>query len=169
MVYPKSLVYFVSLLTFILIGAGCKNNIPPEVATTTPKEPVSTSTVQLSPNEVKVSSVEIMELESFPVQVVASVQGYVAKCVKLGEPKVNLKGNRFLVDLNVAVLGTVCKEKNASVSFQNSVKLDVYGLKKGTYTVEVGDVKKEFVLTQDNILETLPPTSTDSASKQKIK
>ncbi len=163
MSYQKSGAYLAGLLSVLFMGVGCVNfNVSVDTTTTTPdlaKPIISTTTppapnqdtIDLSPTDVKVVSLGILQLESFPVQVTAYIKGYVAKCVKLGEPKVSKQGNRFLISLDYAVLGTVCKAKNASVSFEKSVKLDAYGLKKGTYSVEVGDMKKEFTLNQDNI------------------
>jgi hypothetical protein len=145
------------------MGVGCVNfDVSVNTTTTTPDviQPIITSTIPVettttpvvSPTDVKIVSIGILQLESFPVQIKTYIKGYVARCAKIGEPKVVRQGNKFLIDLDVAVLGTVCKEKNASISFNKSVSLDVYGLKRGTYIVEVGDMKKEFTLMADNIL-----------------
>jgi inhibitor of cysteine peptidase len=140
----KGSIYLNLLLTFILMGAGCNTNVSNVTITSTPPE--------LGPTEVMIDSVEIRELESFPVQIVADVKGYVAKCAKIGEPMVKKDGNTFKINFDV-VLGTVCAQKNASISFDKSVNLEVYGLKKGTYIVDVQGNKKEFTLSMDNILE----------------
>jgi len=44
----------------------------------------------------------------------------------------------------------VCTE--ALVPFEQNIPLDVYGLERGTYTVNVNGIEESFELTTDNVL-----------------
>jgi hypothetical protein len=105
------------------------------------------------PGEAVVESVDILTLESFPVQIRAEVEGYLPDgCSTLGDPVVRREGDVFIVTLPAtrpadALCTTVIQP------FAESVALDVYGLAAGTYGVIVNDVETSFTLATDNVLE----------------
>jgi hypothetical protein len=107
-----------------------------------------------------VDAVDILVLESFPVQVRVQVRGNLPdRCTLLAEPEIGREGNAFIVTL--AMLRderTPCEQ--APVPYERSIPLDVVGLPAGVYTVLVNGIGKRFELTVDNVLLTPAPTST---------
>lgn len=99
-----------------------------------------------------VESIEIMALETFPVQIKVNARGYLPDgCTKIGEITNEKKENTFLVSIRtVRPAEAFCTA--AIVPFQEVIPLDVYGLKAGTYTVDVNGVNGTFRLEADNIL-----------------
>jgi inhibitor of cysteine peptidase len=97
-----------------------------------------------------VDSVDVLTLESFPVQINVQVQGNLPDgCTELQEPLVTQTDNTFTV-----VLGTVRPAEamctQALVPYETSVPLDVEGLPAGEYTVIVNGVTGSFTLDVDN-------------------
>jgi hypothetical protein len=140
MSFSKGGMYLATFVSLLILGAGCAQQSKPMD---------NTSTHIGDPAEAYIDSVELKVLEPFPVQVRAQVKGYISKCVKLNDPAVERSGNVIKVTYKPVFL-TVCKEPNASVSFDQTVDLPVQGLPKGTYAVDVNGVKKEFTLDVDN-------------------
>lgn len=99
-----------------------------------------------------VESIEIMVLESFPVQIKVNARGYLPDgCTKIDEITKEKKDNTFLVSIKtVRPADTFCTE--VIVPFQEVISLDVYGLKAGIYTVDVNGVNGTFELVTDNII-----------------
>ena len=97
--------------------------------------------------------IEIMTLESFPVQIKVSVRGYLPDgCTSIGEILKEKKENTFFVQIKtVRPSDTFCTE--VIVPFQEVITLDVYGLKAGAYTVDVNGVNGTFKLEIDNIIK----------------
>jgi hypothetical protein len=96
-----------------------------------------------------VESLDVVMLESFPVQVRANVAGNLSDgCTRLGEPQVARDGNTFRVALPTTRGDGMCTE--ALVPFTTRVSLPVRGLAKGTYTVEAGGKTASFTLSSDN-------------------
>ncbi len=100
-----------------------------------------------------VESIEIMVLESFPVQIKVNASGYLSDgCTKIDEITEEKKDNTFLVSIKtVRSADMFCTE--AIVPFQEVISLDVYGLKAGIYTVDVNGVNGTFELVADNIIQ----------------
>lgn len=101
-----------------------------------------------------VSDVQVLILESFPVQVRVVVSGNLT-CGNsaLGDFEIEKQNNQFVIHFyELKPAGKVCL-KNL-VRFEESVPLDVYGLPAGEYTVSVNDVSTAFTLPTDNILQT---------------
>lgn len=100
-----------------------------------------------------VENIQIMILESFPVQVQVAVEGYFPDgCTDINEIKTEREGNTFNVSISTKrPKDAVCTE--AIVPFAENVPLDVYGLEAGTYTVDVNGVTGTFELATDNIIE----------------
>ncbi|MEQ8315459.1 MAG: hypothetical protein RL839_08350 [Gammaproteobacteria bacterium] len=129
--------------------------------------PVYYSNVQLSSNAdgslsvvagepqnlVTVDSVEVMIMESFPVQVSLAVSGNKSvPCVELLPAAVSRSGNQFSVVMAESVLGPAESCIAVIDPFEQSVSLDVEGLPAGTYNVDVNGVSAEFTLDMDNTL-----------------
>ncbi|TGC07889.1 hypothetical protein [Methanolobus halotolerans] len=101
-----------------------------------------------------VEEVEVMVLESFPVQVRAVATGYHPDgCTEIDEDNTTIErdGNTFNVNLRtIRPRDAICTQ--ALVPFEQTIDLDVYGLEKGIYTVNVNGVEETFELTADNII-----------------
>ncbi|MCS7040427.1 MAG: hypothetical protein NZP34_12545, partial [Caldilineales bacterium] len=107
-----------------------------------------------------VDAVDILLLESFPVQVRVQVRGNLPdRCTVLAEPVVAREGNAFIVTLDMLRDETTdCAQ--VIVPYEQSIPLDVVGLPAGVYTVLVNGIGKRFELTVDNVLLTPVPTNT---------
>ncbi len=107
-----------------------------------------------------VDTVDILVLESFPVQVRVQVRGNLPdRCALLAEPEITREGNAFIVTLAMLRNETNTCEQ-ALVPYETSIPLDVVGLPAGVYTVLVNGVGRRFELTADNVLLTPEPVST---------
>jgi len=98
-----------------------------------------------------VESIEILILESFPVQIHVVARGHLPDdCTEIGEITRERQGNAFLITITTARPANVaCAEM--VVSFEEVISLDVLGLPAGTYTVDVNGVRDSFELTVDNV------------------
>lgn len=99
-----------------------------------------------------VENIEIMILESFPVQVKVNARGYLPDgCTKIDEITKEKNNNTFSINIKtVRPADTFCTE--AIIPFQEVISLDVYGLKAGIYNVDVNGVKGTFEMVTDNII-----------------
>ena len=99
-----------------------------------------------------VESIEIMTLESFPVQIEVNARGYLPDgCTKIHRITKDKKENTFLVSIKtVRPAQAFCTE--VVVPIQEVISLDVYGLKAGIYSVDVNGIKGTFELGIDNII-----------------
>ena len=103
-------------------------------------------------NLMAVDTVQIMLMESFPVQVSATVSGNKSvPCVNLLPAAVSRKDSVFTVVMAETVLGPAETCIAVLEPFETSVSLDVLGLSAGTYTVVVNGVSAEFTLDSDNV------------------
>ena len=144
-------------ITF-LMGA-CLNNIPEPIGGDQPvsSEDTPAPTETLDPDKFEIGeaayidSMDIVFLESFPLQVHAVLKGnFPDGCTSIQNHEVKRDGNTF--DIKVFTKRPVdafCTE--ALVPFEYTVPLDVYGLTAGDYTVKAYNVSNEFTFTQDNI------------------
>jgi inhibitor of cysteine peptidase len=98
-----------------------------------------------------VESIEILILESFPVQIHVVARGHLPDdCTEIGEITRERQGNTFSVTITTARPANVaCAEM--LVSFEEVISLDVLGLPAGTYTVDVNGVRDSFQLAVDNV------------------
>ncbi len=98
-----------------------------------------------------VEDVEILILESFPVQVHAVAKGYLPDgCTEIDE-NIDIKREDNVFDVNIKTVrpkDMICTE--AIVPFEQVIELDVYGLKKGTYNVSINGIETSFELSMDN-------------------
>jgi inhibitor of cysteine peptidase len=102
-----------------------------------------------------VDNIEIMVMESFPVQVSVQATGNLKDgCTVIDEANITTvkKGDIFNVHIPTKrPKGAMCTQ--ALVPFKINVPLDVYGLEKGNYTVDVNGVQDSFELQSDNVIE----------------
>ena len=138
---------------------ACQNNTPePNVG----DQPVSSEDTPapietLDPDKFEIGeaayfdSMDIVFLESFPLQVHAVLKGNLPDgCTSIHYHEVKRVENTF--DIKVITKRPVdafCTE--ALVPFEYTAPLDVYGLIAGSYIVKAYNVSNEFSFTQDNI------------------
>lgn len=121
----------------------------------TPAEPVSGSA--------SIETLELLIMESFPVQVNAIVSGNLPDgCTTIGGVTQAREANRFTVTLTtLRDANAACTE--ALVPYQEIISLDVAGLAAGNYVVDVNGMTQTFTLSVDNVLATPAPQPTVAA------
>lgn len=107
--------------------------------------------IQIVTGQARVSQVDVAILESFPVQVHVMVTGELADaCTSLGTIEQSRAGNRFTLNIETArPMDAICAQVLGE--FQEVVPLDVFGLPRGTYLVDVNGVVESFTLAVDNL------------------
>jgi len=102
--------------------------------------------------EALVDRVDILILESFPVQVeVVAVGNLRNGCSSLGDFEIVKEGSTFDIDLMVRVEKDVmCTQ--ALIPFEKKIRLDVLGLLAGEYLVDVNGAMGSFTLEVDNLI-----------------
>jgi putative hemolysin len=102
--------------------------------------------------DVYVDALKLNIMESFPIQVNATVSGNLADgCVVLDDIEVTRDEDTFTLEFETHSEGDVCTQ--ALVPFEETVNLDVEGLPAGTYTVVAGDVSETFTFDVDNTID----------------
>jgi hypothetical protein len=168
--------WFVLILVALsLAGASCSSageapapiqDAPTSMPTSTPTNvptdtPVSVPTNTPSSSKpggipmagrARVEEIEIMILESFPVQVNVVARGNLPDgCTTIDRIEQQRQENTYLVTITtVRPANQMCTQ--ALVAFEQIVSLDVAGLKAGTYMVNVNGVQDTFELAVDNTL-----------------
>ena len=99
----------------------------------------------------QVDSIDIVILESFPVQVHVLTRGTLPdSCTTIDQISKERDGTTFRVTLTTAhPEGVACAQ--VLTPFEENIPLDVYGLDAGTYTVDVNGVTGTFTLDVDNV------------------
>ena len=98
-----------------------------------------------------VDKIELLLLESFPVQVHVQVSGNLpTPCHQLEPVNIRYTENRFEIAVNVIQLQTLIACIQVLEPFQVTIPLNVYGLPAGYYDVQVNDKAASFELTADN-------------------
>jgi inhibitor of cysteine peptidase len=98
-----------------------------------------------------VEEIDILTLESFPVQVFVIASGYLPNpCTEIYQISQEREGKTFFITIETYCSQEVCIQVIAP--FEEVIPLKVYGLPAGTYTVEVNGVQGTFNLEIDNIL-----------------
>jgi inhibitor of cysteine peptidase len=171
------LIPLIGLLATTVLSACASPAEPFPSPTPNPNQPVSsddpTPTFEptLNPDEytfeeAPVESVDMVFLESFPLQVHVVASGSLSNgCKSIYDSSVQRQGSTFDVTLTAAVqTGDVaCTE--ALVPFEENIPLDVYGLPAGEYTVNVNGATTSFTFEQDNgPLEAQTPTPAGGVS-----
>jgi inhibitor of cysteine peptidase len=100
----------------------------------------------------QVDSIELLMLESFPVQITMIARGNLPDgCTTIDQIAQERQGNTFKVTITTRrPAGKMCTE--ALVPFEETIALAVNGLPAGTYTVEVNGTTRSFTLDVDNEL-----------------
>ncbi|PIR97044.1 MAG: hypothetical protein COT91_03435 [Candidatus Doudnabacteria bacterium CG10_big_fil_rev_8_21_14_0_10_41_10] len=100
----------------------------------------------------QVENIDILILESFPVQVNVVASGsFPDSCTEIGLINEIRQDNDFFVSVKTSRPDdVVCAQ--VITPFEQSIPLSVYGLKAGTYRVDVNGVKDQFILQTDNVL-----------------
>lgn len=139
---------FVALIT-VLAACGPMAGTPTATPSPIVTEEPSFGSVAI------VKSIEILLLESFPLQVHAVVRGDLpdAGCTTIASVEQVRQGNTFTLTL-VTTTDPLALCAQALTPFEEVVPLDVHGLPAGIYTVEAGGVTETFEFTVDNILPT---------------
>jgi inhibitor of cysteine peptidase len=103
-----------------------------------------------------VESIDILTLESFPVQIHVIAEGYLPDgCTEIDEIKTEREGNIFNINITTKrPKDAICTQ--AIEDFKETIPLEVQGLSAGNYTVNVNGVTGSFELAVDNILEEPP-------------
>jgi hypothetical protein len=127
--------------------------LPESGATPTP---LPTPTPHLILGDALVESVDLLILESFPVQVHAVVRGALGDgCTSIDQITQSRQGSTFEVSLTTRrPADAVCTLQ--LVSFEEVVPLDVANLPAGVYLVNVNGITNTFELSVDNALSATP-------------
>jgi hypothetical protein len=158
----KKLLLFITLLIFAGLVA-CGGSDEPETADTpteTANTPTAVSTDTPLQQEARVDSIEILILESFPVQVNVRARGDLPDgCTTIDTVETTQQGTTFNINITtIRQTGELCTE--ALVPFEETISLDVLGLNAGTYTVNANGINGSFTLQVDNVVQAEEPTPT---------
>ncbi len=106
-----------------------------------------------------VDSLDLLMLESFPLQVHALVMGQLPDdCTVIDQAVQQRQDNYITVTLTtVRPFGTACRP--GAVPYEHRIPLEVAGLRAGVYTVSVNGITNSFELTADNVLPPSPGAS----------
>jgi len=139
---PRYLATALMVLAFTACRAAAPDAdqaIPPDQAMTTGRAPVQ--------------SIEILIMESFPVQIAVLARGELPDaCTEIDQvdQRLDLESDTFWIEITtVRPTDLVCIQVLAP--FEERIPLDVLGLPAGTYTVDVNGVTGTFTLSVDNV------------------
>jgi hypothetical protein len=138
--------FFVAFLIIAALWLAACGGQPTPAPPTTDIPPGS-----LLYSQAVVDGIDILILESFPVQVNVIAHGNLPDgCTQIDEIRQQRDGNSFQVTIIAArPAGAVCTE--VVVPWEKTIGLGVYGLPAGTYTVDVSGVMGTFDLAIDNV------------------
>jgi inhibitor of cysteine peptidase len=104
----------------------------------------------------QVDSIELLTLESFPVQINVVARGNLPDgCTMIDQIAQERQSDTFKVRITTRrPADKMCTE--ALVPFEETIALEVVGLPAGIYTVEVNGTTGSFTLDMDNVLRTTP-------------
>lgn len=137
------------LFTFFIVAlSGCVENVEDEQNNTTE--------IEYTYGMANVESIDILIMESFPVQINVIAEGYLPDgCTRIDEIKTEREGETFNINITTKrPKDAICTQ--AIESFRETIPLEVQGLTAGNYTVNVNGVTGSFELTVDNILKETP-------------
>jgi len=146
---------------FTVALSGCVNNGQNNTDNQTEgsaNEGQNTSTEEYIYGVANVESIDILTLESFPVQIHVIAEGYLPDgCTEIDQIKTEMEGNTFNVNITTKrPKEAICTQ--AIESFTETIPLEVQGLSAGNYTVNVNGVNGSFELAVDNTLDEIPDT-----------
>lgn len=159
----KKMIWILLILLLALAACGGED-IPPTETPAPATAAVATPTeAVIEQGEATVESIQLLILESFPVQVNVIARGILADgCTTIDDITTVQDGAGFLV--TIATLrdpNLACTE--AVVPFEETIPLPVEGLAAGNYTVSVNGMMGSFSLAVDNVPGAEPteePTAT---------
>jgi hypothetical protein len=106
--------------------------------------------------QASIETVQLLILESFPVQVNLQVTGNLPDdCSAISQIDKNLFENSFQVNINISRQISESCVSNL-IPFDETIPLDVLGLQAGEYFVNVNGVQESFILSMDNIPQVEP-------------
>lgn len=146
------------LLFSLLFLIACNSDVTPTpiIPEPTPEPEPATPTAVLSTDPVRgqaiVDSIQVMVLESFPVQVNVQARGELPDgCTSVEEIVTQQTGSTFrAIITTLRDPGAGCTM--ALVPFEETISLDVDGLLAGTYDVMVNGISGSFTLDVDNFV-----------------
>lgn len=162
----KNSVLTISLFLSLVFLMGCGGEEPtPDITPTAQPTPTLAPTPALpTEGSATVDSIELMIMESFPVQVSVRARGDLPDgCTEIDEIETTQNGTAFEVTITtLRAADAVCTE--ALVPFDETIELDVLNLPAGTYTVDVNGRSGTFNLAADNTMLEEPTATTSSAN-----
>jgi len=131
--------YFVPLLVFTMLFTACASN-----------EGGDENGPDVLISEAQIESFDLLILESFPVQIKAIVRWKLPDdCTVIYE--ISNERVEDLFQVRILTKRPADKECAQKISIiEETFTLDVYGLDRGTYSVDVNGVIEQFTLTVDN-------------------
>ncbi|KKG08610.1 protease inhibitor I42 family protein [Methanosarcina sp. 2.H.A.1B.4] len=150
----------VLFMIFTVALSGCvedeQNNTTDNQTEGPANEGQNTSNEEYIYGMANVESIEILTLESFPVQIKVISEGYLPDgCTEIDEINTEREGNNFNINITTKrPKDAMCTQ--AIENFTTTIPLDVQDLSAGNYTVNVNGVNGSFELAVDNTLDELP-------------
>jgi hypothetical protein len=156
--------FFIALLLAagaLLAACGTEPTPFSTPASTAPPPSAEPTTGGVIRGTAQVEEIEVLLLESFPVQVRVIARGSLPDgCTAIDAITQERAGQEFRLTITTArPADAICTQ--ALVPFEENVPLDVQGLQAGTYTVNVNGVSRSFELAVDNVLPTEPAPATE--------
>ncbi|WP_440946476.1 protease inhibitor I42 family protein [Methanosarcina sp. T3] len=147
------------LVLFTITLSGCVDNGQNNTDNQTESpanESQNTNTEEYIYGVANVENIDILILESFPVQIHVIAEGYLPDgCTEIDEIKTETEGNTFNISITTKrPKEAICTQ--AIESFTETIPLEVQGLSAGNYTVNVNGVNGSFELAVDNTLDEIP-------------
>ncbi|MGC9520643.1 MAG: hypothetical protein ACP5HG_02020 [Anaerolineae bacterium] len=137
-------------LVSLLILSACR---PSDLVDGAPLPPAPTDDVQPG-GQAFIESLDLMILESFPVQVRAHITGHLSDgCTEIEAIQVVRDEDAKAYTITIETSRdpeAMCTQ--ALVPFEETVNLDVQGMPAGTYTVVADDQTATFELAVDNVM-----------------
>ncbi|KAF5412857.1 MAG: hypothetical protein C5S43_01225 [Candidatus Methanocomedens sp.] len=137
------------VITLVMLSGCTENNDVQPVVDDNVSEP---NNGQFIYQDAAVEDIDIMILESFPVQVMVNARGYLPDgCTEIDSVTTSKARNTFTISITtIRPADAICTQ--AIVPFEESIPLNVLGLKAGTYDVKVNEVSDSFELQMDNAI-----------------
>lgn len=152
----KTLLWLALALPVVWGLSSCSRDETPAVSPTSApivETPATATEAAPTAGTANVESVQIMELETFPVQINVRARGELPNdCTNIDEITTERNGSTFAVTITtLREAGGECTA--TAVPFEEVILLDVLGLEAGTYTVTVNGISGTFTLEVDNTAE----------------
>lgn len=140
----------ISIIGILILVAGAIWWFTLETPSNNSNLPDGSDTQEFITGSANVDTIDVMLLESFPVQVRVAASGQLSDgCTQIDETSVELIEDTFNVSITTKrPKDAICTQ--ALVPFEETVNLPVDGLAEGTYTVDVNGVADTFTLQFDN-------------------